>query len=265
MKIDQIQHTANSKTVCFEDGCLNVRITNVMKFAKFAVANFDRRPQFVFRGQSNGETWSLQPTFQRLSHGSNWSGDDLRIHLQVFRHAARGRRGPNPRELQEDEWWTLGQHYGLATPFLDWTRSYWVALYFAFCDSQAMCSTRAVYAADLSAICDKSASLHNEVQMVDPESQDNPRLTSQSGVLLKLSIARSLEEWVQEHFRGGDRVVLTKIMIPNEDIEYCLRDPNRMNINHLSLFPDLTGAAAYANTVFHVAGMVDTGIVNPGT
>jgi len=198
MRIDQIQHTANSKTVSFEDGYLNVRITNVKK-------------------------------------------------------------------LQEDEWWTLGQHYGLATPLLDWTRSYWVAMYFAFCDSQAMCSTRAVYTADLSAIFGRSASLHNEVQLVDPESQDNLQLTSQSGLLLKLSIARSLEEWVQEHFQGDDRVVLTKIMIPNEDIEYCLPDLNRMNINHLSLFPDLTGAAAYANTVFRVGGMVDTGIAKQGT
>ena len=224
-----------------------------------------KRPEFVFRGQSNGERWLLQPTLQRLSHGPNWSREDLRIHVQVFRHAARGRRGPNPGELQEDEWWALGQHYGLATPLLDWTRSYWVALYFAFCESEAMCTTRAVYAADLSAICDKSASLHNEVQLVDPETQDNPRLTSQSGLLLKLSIARSLEEWVKEHFRGDDRVALLKITIPNEDIEYCLRDLNRMNINHLSLPPDLTGAAAYANTLFRVGGMVDTGIVKPGT
>ena len=265
MRIDQIQHTGDSKTVSFEDGYLKIRITNVKKFAKFAVDNFEGRPEFAFRGQSNGDEWSLQPTFQRLSHDSNWGSDDFGNHLQVFRHAARGRRGPNPRELQEDEWWTLGQHYGLATPLLDWTQSYWVALYFAFWESQAMCSARAVYAADLSAICDKSASFNNEVQLIDPDSQDNPRLISQSGLLLKLSIAYSLEEWVQEQFRGDDHIALIKMMIPNEDIAYCLRDLNRMNINHLSLFPDLTGAAAYANTVCRVGGMVDTSIAKQGT
>lgn len=265
MEIDQIQTTTDSKRMSFEDGYLTVSITSVKNFATFAVNNFDGRSEFAFRGQSNSDEWSLQPTFQRLSPGQSWSGDDLDNHQRVFRFAARGRRGPNPRELSDDEWWALGQHYGLATPLMDWTQSYWIALYFAFCDAEAMCKTRAVYAADLLVICDKSASLHNDVQLVDPESHDNPRLTCQRGLLLKLLTARSLEDWVQEHFRGDDRVVLTKIMIPNEDIEYCLRDLNRMNINHTSLFPDLTGAAAYANTVFRVAGLGDTSISKQGT
>ena len=136
MQFDELQKPVESKVVSFEDGYLDARITSVKKFANFAVKNFVA-PEFVFRGQSNGDKWSLQPTFQRLSPDRIGSEADLLSHLRLFRHAARGRRGNNPRDLKDDEWWALGQHYGLATPLLDWTRSYWVALYFAFSDSQA--------------------------------------------------------------------------------------------------------------------------------
>ncbi len=131
MNFSEIKHTENSETISSQNGFCEIRISSVRKYAKFAVDNFHGKSNFVFRGQENSE-WLLQSSFQRLAKGKNPAQTDLERHLRNFKAASRGMRGTNPQELREGGWWTLGQHYGLATPLLDWTRSHWVALYFAF-------------------------------------------------------------------------------------------------------------------------------------
>lgn len=56
-----------------------------------------------------------------------------------------------------------------------------------------------------------------------------------------------IERWVAQAFEGVSAPVLVKIQIPNAERLACLRSLNRMNINHLSLFPDLSGASRSTN------------------
>ncbi len=57
-----------------------------------------------------------------------------------------------------------------------------------------------------------------------------------------------VESWVRSHFKGDSKFPrLLKLTMPNDDRELALRNLNRMNINHLSLFPDLYGASKFVN------------------
>ena len=59
-----------------------------------------------------------------------------------------------------------------------------------------------------------------------------------------------LETFLGEHLDqlpDDDQAILIRIHIPNRDRSACLKMLNKMNINRLTLFPDLDGAARYIN------------------
>jgi hypothetical protein len=52
---------------------------------------------------------------------------------------------------------------------------------------------------------------------------------------------------VKIQFRGALSAKLLKITFPESDRQMALRELNLMNINHLTLFPDASGASTFCN------------------
>lgn len=211
---------------------------------------------YIWRGQ-RCENWKLRSTLDRIL--SKRPSQLREEHLRRFQYATRGRRGSNPPALGNDNaWWALGQHHGLATPLLDWTESPFVASYFAF-TSKGTPQTRqrvvfALHKPTVERHSDTIAKAHTAtgrpdiVELVKPFSDENSRLVSQGGLFTRAPDGVDLEDWVAKVEAGNSNgFTLIKITIPDNDRENCLRSLNRMNINHLSLFPDLYGASQYCN------------------
>ena len=214
---------------------------------------------YVFRGHADA-TWKLEPTLDRIVKTPTSPKRDL--HLEKFKYEVRGRRGPNPPSIEdENDWWALGQHHGLHTPLLDWTESPFVALYFAASSAQKIkTSTLAVFAFFQSSAMKFNAEIESNpnielinkrkptVKIVKPLSDENSRLVSQRGLFTRGPNNMDLEEWVKKHntYKGAEMTMI-KIEIPTKGIQDCLRYLNRMNINHSTLFPDLSGASEYSN------------------
>jgi len=85
------------------------------------------------------------------------------------------------------------------------------------------------------------------LDFIDPLSDENPRLVSQGALFTRGPIGTPVERWISQAFAGTDARVLFRLEIPDADRLICLRTLERMNINHLSLFPDLSGASAATN------------------
>ncbi len=215
---------------------------------------------FVWRGQTDS-SWILEPTIDRILREIDKIGDTKTIneHLKRFKYASRGRRGNNPPELKNDnDWWALGQHNGLSTPLLDWSKSPFVAAFFAFASS-VKSSTSLREIVGISQITfewksneikksHKSSSRPPIIEFIEPLSDENARLVNQSGLFTRSPTGVDIESWVKKNFsKDDDRVRMWKMLIPEKEREIILCSLNRMNINYSTLFPDLFGASECAN------------------
>ncbi|MFC5302483.1 hypothetical protein [Azospira restricta] len=62
----------------------------------------------------------------------------------------------------------------------------------------------------------------------------------------------TVDGWIQQHFSGDRSGVLLKLVFPEKERGECLRTLNKMNINHITLFPDLYGAGQHCNKTLEI-------------
>lgn len=101
---------------------------------------------FVFRGQSCYE-WGLKSSFERACDKTpilGWKNLEKKIRVE-FKRQAHHYIAKLPES--EFEWLALMQHYGSPTRLLDFTKSVWVALFFAI---NGVISDSALWAIDIS-------------------------------------------------------------------------------------------------------------------
>lgn len=273
------------KSTDVTNGVCTHELDSWKEFSDFIRDEHSNCPALIYRGQANSE-WKVRSTLDRLElrfpTKRNYDGGvpeffdhppvSRTAHLDAFKDAVRGKRGSNSPELNVNEWWSLAQHHGLATPMLDWTCSPFVALFFAFEEEKYYVSSeqwakpekRIVYALSSSCIYAKSNDTSSSPAplVFSPKGDTNYRIVNQAGLLLKMPEETDLESYVCKNFRKDTtatakpprsaRAILQKIIIPNDDRINCLKFLNKMNINRMSLFPDIDGAAHYINALWEL-------------
>ena len=235
-------------------GILEIELSSWKYFHDYITQEMLEFHYYIWRGQRDSK-WKLESSLDRiLKKKLKKDRESLaEEHLRDFKFSTRGRRGKNPGAVEsENDWWSLGQHYGLNTPLLDWTESPFVALYFAM-EKATKSSTgkRCVYALFPNADTEVDRGIrkrNGKLELVRPLQDENDRLVSQSGLFTKVGLGISIDDWIKSGFEGNTKnAYLIKIIVPENGRLECLRTLNKMNINHLTLFPDLFGASGHSN------------------
>ena len=250
------------------------------EFRKFIEKNFFHKRSFIFRGQRDSE-WKLETTLDRLIKQLPEKLQTEKIvdgHLDRFKKCIRGKRGPNPTNLENSsDIWALGQHYGLATPLLDWSHSPYIATFFAFSsNTKPSTEKRSIYAIEINWLKKKEEEIETKfkennkegldhffekkrlpiISLVDPFLEDNPRIINQAGIFTRAPILMPIDDWVEKFCINEHTIHLYKINIANSERDSVLANLEYMNIHSASLFPDLSGASMYCNEYLTLRGKI---------
>ncbi len=244
--------TANS-----ENGFLHSSLSSFDDFRNFA-NYFSDDLGFVFRGHAQSE-WILETSLDRLIRRINPVSIELEstydFQLGLFVKSIRGRTSAaKDVSNNRDELWALGQHYGLATPLLDWTSSLYVSLFFAFADpTPSPSGYRTVWALHRDGVINAMSGYNadreynQQFSFIDPLTDHNTRLISQAGKFTRQPLSFDVPGWVQSQYQGAKEAYLFKIDVPDFERLRILRHLRQMNIHSGTLFPDLSGASLDCN------------------
>jgi hypothetical protein len=242
-------------------------VSNWLELTLLIDGYFTHYNDYIFRGQADSD-WKLEPSITRALKSTYKNAADrnrvIESHKNQFKENIRGRVSFNLSSASDEEIWSLGQHFGLHTPLLDWTLSPYVALFFSLfgpCNS----GKRALWAVvknDIEMIRKKKSRSQKDVYIVNPLTHYNERLVSQRGLFLNIPTNVDLEKWVDT---GEDQnwVTMYKITFPDSIRSDALSALNNRNINHLSLFPDVHGSSLYTNYMLEIEPYLEHARNNP--
>lgn len=221
---------------------------------------------YIYRGHAHA-VWELHPSLNRDVQGSGMSGQEVialekgtlrefqrQAHLYLPQHKVHG-------EKELSAWWVLMQHHGCSTRILDWTRSAFVALYFAVVEERD--KDGAVWAVHIQTAVEGMKSRFQNYKPtergVDSDHFWSPQADERLYILTPLTqtdrmgaqqYAFTISQKVLcdhgEILRAATGApseihVFTKILIPAALKPECLRRLREMNVTARALFPGVDG------------------------
>lgn len=242
---------------------------------------------WAFRGQQDA-SWPLLSSLSRYLHrfgldGETWRAREERA-IRIFRRKAHNYL-PDPSVLDNDmRCLALMQHHGAPTRLLDFTKSPFVAAFFAL---ENATGDAAVYALNTPRLW-TAAPVHERSllrERIDPRREGNferyflpnehevlwvgepyemdQRLVAQSGTM---AVPGVLGKPLDAILRGyaGSEALIRKIVLCASVRETAIKSLYRMNITHATLFPDLDGLARSVRTELEVMWAAAPGMPSAG-
>lgn len=218
-----------------------------MSWNRFKEYALEQKDGLIYRGQSRH--WRLQTSFHRTGHADLIAYLDEKVpqvehHINAF--------SDHVYDIKNDRYLgallNLAQHHGYPTPLLDWSKSPYVAAFFAFQDKVALKKDGSVslFIFDerkWSRLSGTTAALrvpNMVVRALELPGFGNSRVLPQQAVTMYSNI-NDIESVITTNEKQSSKF-LTAVSIPASDREVAMRDLSLMGITWGSMFPGLDGA-----------------------
>ena len=236
--------------------------------------------KWIFRGQGKSD-YHLQTSLERAADdyglGANERPGIEDNLLRAFKRRAHHYLSSPPGETDTLEWWSLMQHHGAPTRLLDWTYSFFVAIFFAvenghdeaavwaldfnWCQEAA----ESLFPADVKKYSQRDPIMHGSkyidsffrknrrrlVYAINPE-RLNQRLILQQGLFLcpgdiKASFEANFSS-MQSKERSTEHLIKFRIAKGVELRRTLIKNLASMNMSRATLFPGIDGFAQSLRT-----------------
>jgi len=245
-----------------------VRLNDWSEFKEFTE---ELSENWVFRGQESKE-WELMNAIERTDFIHLYKGVETDF-VAEFQRGARNYLTNDALPTHLIEWLALMQHHGAPTRLLDFSKSPYIAAFFAYEQCAADAENHiAIWAINIDFLKQRAAEViqqyypdemktsnnvvneklfeaiffnnrHSFIFPVEPFRM-NRRYSLQQSIFV--STANSYQPFMEQlHFIGSDiSHAVIKMELPANQQKEVIRNLQRMNLNRASLFPDLDGYAA---------------------
>ena len=127
-----------------------------------------KKQRWAFRGHASA-SWRLKTTIERIEdeYRDNFRSDAEEYILRTFKRRAHHYLSNLPKDdTDELEWLALMRHHGAPTRLLDWTRSPYVAAFFATAEARPN-EPSAVWAIDIAAVRNEAIELLSSADSIN--------------------------------------------------------------------------------------------------